>query len=81
MTWNFDMSQAPKGKTVLVERAGKNGPTEVPVFRSDKVIIATEDGTVTVSRWLPEELRWEMCSKKDTIIAWHPWPEFPGVPS
>ena len=77
MSWNFDMTAVPRGETVLQTRPGKNGPVEVPVYKHAKVILAGACGTVTVSRWLPEEERWEMFSKKETPIAWIAWPTSP----
>lgn len=86
MSWNFDVENVPKGHYEYVERRiGKNEVT-LPIWKPVRVIVATACGTVTLSQWLPsvklengseEGGRWEMLSKKDTIIAWQPWPEHP----
>lgn len=81
MTWNYDMDAAPRGETVMVERPGKNGPVQVFVYKHTKLILGGKCGTVTVSRWLPEEKRWEMFSKHETPLAWMPWPSAPEIPS
>jgi len=78
MTWNFDMTTAPRGETKLVRRViGKNEverEEHVPV----RIFAAGADGaTVTPSKWLPKEGRWEMFTAAVPPIAWMPWPEHP----
>lgn len=82
MSWNFDMDSAPRGEVYTRVVSTKKGHKELPGFRYEKVILAGACGTVTVSRWLPEEERWEMFSKKENPIAWMAWPTSPvEVPS
>lgn len=45
--------------------------------RSGRVIVATSDGTVTISQWLAKTERWEMLGKNESPIAWMPWPKHP----
>ena len=72
--WHYVMDAAPLGAIVMQTRKGKDGPVEVPVFVHAKVILCGNCGTVTASRWLPDEKRWEMFSKTETPLAWQPWP-------
>lgn len=76
--WNFDMSQAPRGSLVTIDRQiGKNTAT-IEQHVPDLIIAAGRDGkTVTVSRWLPEADRWNMFSKAHPPIAWMPFPKHP----
>lgn len=77
MTWNYDFTDAPRGKTKTVS-AGKSGTKEIHV--PEPVIIAANDGqTVTVSRWLPDEGRWNMLSKKEQPLAWMEYPKHPSA--
>ncbi|MDB5531565.1 MAG: hypothetical protein JWR51_4668 [Devosia sp.] len=71
--WNFDISAAPRGHTET--RTAKGQPYEA--FVGDPIIVATEDGTVTLSQWLPKTERWEMLGKDEAPIAWQPWPKHP----
>ena len=80
MTWNFDMSAAPRGR--IEQRTRKVKDTDVPYehFARDRIIVAADDGkTVTMSSWLSDEGRWEMFTKDHPPIAWQVWPEHPGV--
>lgn len=77
MTWNFDMSEAPRGETVTRKQRGKHGEMDVSVFVPDLIIAASECGKVTLSRWLPDQDRWNMFTKDSPPIAWQPWPEHP----
>lgn len=83
MTWNFDISQAPKGYTFTETRKGKDGKEyPVQVFRAQKIIAASKCGVVTASRWIPlnergDGGRWEGFTKDGPPIAWHPWPSHP----
>lgn len=80
MTWNRDMSVAPKGTTDMRQRKGKDGSeTDYEHFVPAKIIAAASDGkTVTVSNWLPEQGRWNMFTKEQPPVAWMPWPDHPG---
>lgn len=75
MAWRTDIENAPRGR--MVEQPGPKGSTR-SVHRPELVILACVDGkTVTVSRWLPEEGRWNMLSKKEQPVAWQPFPTHP----
>lgn len=79
--WNFDISQAPKGKTDYLT-TGKTNKDGSPVLRKVHVaprIIAAGNGLITtVSKWLPDEGRWEMFTKDVPPLAWMPWPTHPS---
>ena len=79
--WNFDVASAPKGGTVPQTVVIKGKPVERQVYEAPRLIVATECGKVTTTRWLPESERWEMFSKGSQFIAWQPWPEHPSVQS
>jgi hypothetical protein len=75
--WNFDISQAPRGHTVddFVQTA--KGVRKTTRFLPEKLIVATKCGKVTVSKYLPDEDRWEMLAKEEQPIAWQLWPTHP----
>jgi hypothetical protein len=77
--WNFDVSQAPHGHTVddFVQTA--KGVRKTTRFMPVKVILATKCGKVTVSKYLPDEDRWEMLQKGEQPIAWQLWPLHPDL--
>lgn len=75
--WCFDMSKAPRGKYVVVNRKFGKGVASARVFEPDKLILASKCGKVTVSRYLPDEKRWEMFAKGEQPIAWQLWPNHP----
>ena len=74
--WRFDIENAPRGREVQVP--GPRGSTRT-VHQPDLVILAAADGqTVTVSRWLPTEGRWNMLAKNERPAAWMPYPVHPA---
>lgn len=74
MAWNYDIAAAPKGTFKTVE--GPKGPREVHV--PEEIFLAVNDGkTVTLSRWLPKEGRWNMLATGEQPLAWQPWPGHP----
>jgi hypothetical protein len=76
MGWNFDMSAAPKGYTETRTRKNKDGSeSEYDHYVSEKIIAAGNDNVVTISRWLPDQGRWNMFSADTPPNAWQPWPE------
>ena len=79
--WNFDMAQAPKGRTEMRVRKGRDGSeTEFAHFVPDRIIAASVDGrTVTLSWWLPDQGRWNMFNKETPPIAWAVWPDHPNT--
>lgn len=79
MTWNFNMDECPKSYFVEVTKTNRLGVTstykevvEVPV-----ILASADCDTVTVSRWLPKEKRWNMFAKKQAPLAWQPFPTHP----
>lgn len=78
MEWNFNIKECPKSYFVAVKTTDSLGRefekqkvVEVPV------ILATSCETVTVSRWLPKEQRWNGLSKFEQPIAWCVFPTHP----
>jgi hypothetical protein len=77
MGWRFDVENAPRGRSKTV--SGPKGSTR-QVHVPEVIILASADGqTVTLSRWLPDENRWNMLGKKETPVAWQPFPTYPEV--
>ena len=76
MNWNFNMSEAPRGRTVAVTRAGEKAAI-VETFVPDKVILATKCGKVIASHFMPKEHRWLMLAAGEQPVAWQPWPSHP----
>lgn len=75
--WRFDVENAPRGKTVEV--AGPKG-TKRTRHEPEVIIVASQDGqTVTLSRWIPNENRWNMLGKNEAPFAWQPFPTHPGL--
>lgn len=81
MSWNFDISQAPRGKMVTQVQSRTKGDIEVTRFVPDRVILATKCGKRTLSQYIPDEDRWQMLAKGEQPIAWFPWPDYPEVPA
>lgn len=84
MDWNFDISQAPRGRMIQKEvKTPKGGTALRDVFLPDRIIVASQDGeTVTVSHWIPPTKRsagrWNLLGSSETPLAWMPFPEHPG---
>jgi len=77
MSWNYDMTTAPRGgfeKTTRI--VGKNEVT-VEIYRPVRVIVGGKCGTVTASEWNPKRNAWSMFSADVPPIAWMPWPAAP----
>lgn len=76
MSWNFNIDEAPRG-TYREVKSGKSGTRTV--HSPHLVIVASSDmQTVTLSRWLPDQERWNMLSKNDRPVAWMEFPKHPG---
>lgn len=75
--WNFDMSQAPRGTTRMVERTFGKVTKEVEEFVPDLIIASGNGGVVTTSKWMPKEGRWNMFTAAVPPLAWMPWPAHP----
>lgn len=75
--WRYDVDNIPRGS--YVEQPGPKGSTR-SVFKPEAVIIAVSDGeTVTLSRWIPSENRWNMIGKNERPVAWMEWPSYPDI--
>lgn len=79
MNWNFDISQAPRGKYVTQVRHGAKCDFEQEVFVHDPVILASKCEKVIKSRWLgdADHPRWEFFKAGEQPVAWQPWPDHP----
>jgi hypothetical protein len=78
MEWNYDMSAAPRGEYRDVHRKVGDRAITVSQHFPATIFVAANDGkTVTPSKWLPEQERWNMFTKDAPPIAWMPWPTHP----
>lgn len=78
MTWNTDISEAPKGRTETRKVNVEDKKVTRQFYVPDKLILACRDGkTVTVSQWIPSESRWCFLAKGEEPLAWQAWPEHP----
>ena len=82
MTWNFDISQAPKGRMVEKTFNTKDGIKTRLVFEKVMIDIATKCGLVMVSHWIPpkkegQKGRWCGLHTTEAPIAWQPRPAHP----
>ena len=79
-SWNFDMSAAPKGSFKTTIRKGKDGKEfEIETFVPAHLILCANDEnqTVTKSRWMPKERRWNMFATSEAPLAWMLYPTHP----
>jgi len=79
MTWNYEMSKAPKGQTITLLYEKADGThVERSKFVPDKIIAASDScDTVTVTHWIPETSRWANFATNQTPLAWMPFPSHP----
>lgn len=77
MSWNHDMSKAPRGRYVIQNRKAGKGAADVRVFEPQPILAASKCGKVGKSWYLPDEKRWVGFTKDGGPIAWQPWPEHP----
>ena len=75
--WDFDISRAPRGETVVSTVVIKGEERVRNTFKPAKVILATKCGKVTLSHWLPEEKRWLMLAHGEQPVAFMNWPKHP----
>ena len=68
------MDAAPRGTTRMVTRIIGKTEVERQEHVPALIIAAGNDQVVTVSKWLPEQGRWNMFSKDTPPLAWQPWP-------
>lgn len=78
MIWNFDISQAPRGKMVETIVQTAKGARHQSRFVPQRVILATKCGKVVLSQYYPYEERWLMLGKSEEPVAWFAWPEHPS---
>ena len=77
-SWNFDIEEAPRGKSVKTERQIKDGVRVIETFEPDIVWMASSCGKVIRSYWIPESKtcrgRWAGFSAAgEQPIAWQPY--------
>jgi len=84
MSWNFDISTAPRGRTVKTERQTPKGIRTVESFEPDILILASACGKVLRSYWVPandhHDGYWAGFAQKDGTppVAWMHWPAHPS---
>jgi len=75
--WNFDITAAPRGKTVTHERRVGDSTHEIRDFVPDFIWIASKCGKVIRSYWIPEAGknpgRWSGLATGEQPIAWQPY--------
>ena len=86
MQWNFDITQAPRGKTITETVTLKGKEVERDRFVPDKILICVEgEDWVGFSHWIPKEVggkdgnRWNNIGTKQVPFAWMPAPKPPQV--
>lgn len=80
MTWNHDISTAPRGKTVSTERKGKGDKMIVShEFITETVWLVTKCGKVLRSHLVADGSRWVGLATGEQPIAWQPYviPAYP----
>lgn len=79
MTWNFDMSQAPKGGEVVTKQMLGKNEVELSRYVSPLILAAgPTGGFVGVTRWDNKRGAWVYFSKDAPPIAWQPMPDHPS---
>ena len=76
--WNFNIAEAPRGKTVTKTSTVKDKGVSREVFVPTPVILATKCGQVMASEWLPKPERWHGLATDEQPVAWWPWPTHPS---
>lgn len=75
MTWNFNLTDAPRGRTEIRTRTikGKNGEpdrtADYSEFVPDEIWVATKCGKVFVTHWLDGAGRWNRLATGEDPIA------------
>lgn len=77
MSWNLDISQAPKGEWRKTQREIRGRVAEWEYYHAPRIIAAGNGGVVTVSQWNPKRGAWSMFTADCPPLAWMPWPEHP----
>ncbi|MDM9643854.1 hypothetical protein [Rhizobium sp. S163] len=86
MTWNTNIQEAPRGKTVQITRKKRVETKEAvdTTFRTtyehqkEDVILATKCGKVIKTYWIPGEERWAGLANGEQPDAWMAWPKHPN---
>ena len=85
MTWNFDITSAPRGKEVITKITVDGKERMKREHHVDPVWLALESGEVIRSYWIPEskttgQARWSGMNPGGEPMAWQPFivPEHPG---
>lgn len=77
MTWSFDITTAPRGRTVTHERRVGDNIHEIRDFVPDFVWLASKCGKVVLSYWIPEAGknpgRWSGLATGEQPVAWQPY--------
>ena len=75
MTWNTDMSAAPKGtETVVVVGRTKDGKDISRTVRKEEWLwLVSEAGEVFRGHWSPIRKAWAGAGDKEKVIAWQPF--------
>lgn len=82
MTWNFNISEAPRGRDEIQTRTIKGEKQEYEVFVPERILAANKDGKVYATHWLkPNKFtptgRWAGWSEHDVPVAWMHYPLHP----
>jgi hypothetical protein len=78
MTWNTDMTAAPRGETKQVRLADDKGTREITV----KVpVLISAGGEAYASYWSEKRGQWSGLATGEKADAWMPWPKGYEVPA
>lgn len=83
MTWNFNLSEAPRGHIETRTRVVKDEPKPFDFFVEDPIWAATKCGKVIKTHWMPQNGRdggrWIGLGTSEEPVAWQPYitPEHP----
>ena len=79
--WNFDIEEAPRGRTEETDQtrvyADKTVETVKSIFIPDWIWLASQCGKVIKSHWIPQNGkdggRWLGFNKGEHVVAWMPY--------
>ena len=86
MEWNFNIDEAPKGRTITEKEISNKGKVfERERFIPDRILICVDDGQewVGYSHWIPlhangkDGNRWEFIASDQKPLAWMYPPKHP----
>jgi hypothetical protein len=78
MTWNTDMTAAPRGKTKQVRLSDGKGTREIKVIVP---VIISARGEAYFSFWSESRGQWSGLATGEKADAWMPWPKGYEVPA